>query len=145
MAADIYVPVEFEGRLHVGDYRVASAHLVVPQRVPGGVVPRPKREKKLRVRERGIALPHLVLGRAQVEKGLREVGPELEGAAVMLDRPWKVAPLVVIASQHRVHVRGAGRVAQHRGVERRIVLPDRDARKEEREAEGKQDSSDGIG
>src|SRR3954463_12216794 len=29
MAADIYVPVEFEGRLHVGDYRVASAHLLV--------------------------------------------------------------------------------------------------------------------
>jgi hypothetical protein len=24
MAADIYLPVEFEGRLHVGDYRVAS-------------------------------------------------------------------------------------------------------------------------
>lgn len=29
LAADIYVPVEFEGRLHVGDYRVASAHLLV--------------------------------------------------------------------------------------------------------------------
>jgi hypothetical protein len=25
IAADIYLPVEFEGRLHVGDYRVASA------------------------------------------------------------------------------------------------------------------------
>jgi len=24
MAADIYLPVEFEGRLHVGDYRIAS-------------------------------------------------------------------------------------------------------------------------
>jgi hypothetical protein len=29
LAADIYVPVEFEGRLHVGDYRVASAQLLV--------------------------------------------------------------------------------------------------------------------
>jgi hypothetical protein len=29
MAADIYVPVEFEGRLTVGDYRVASAQLLV--------------------------------------------------------------------------------------------------------------------
>jgi hypothetical protein len=29
MAAEIYVPVEFEGRLKVGDYRVASAHLLV--------------------------------------------------------------------------------------------------------------------
>jgi hypothetical protein len=29
MAADIYVPAEFEGRLHVGDYRVASANLLV--------------------------------------------------------------------------------------------------------------------
>jgi UDP-N-acetylglucosamine enolpyruvyl transferase len=29
MAADIYVPVEFEGRLHVGEYRVASAQLLV--------------------------------------------------------------------------------------------------------------------
>jgi len=29
MAADIYVPLEFEGRLHVGDYRVASANLLV--------------------------------------------------------------------------------------------------------------------
>jgi hypothetical protein len=26
MAADIFLPLEFEGRLHVGDYRVASAH-----------------------------------------------------------------------------------------------------------------------
>ena len=26
MAADIFLPVEFDGRLHVGDYRVASAH-----------------------------------------------------------------------------------------------------------------------
>jgi hypothetical protein len=29
MAADIYVPVEFEGRLTVGEYRVASAQLLV--------------------------------------------------------------------------------------------------------------------
>src|SRR5687768_3031397 len=29
LAADIYVPVEFEGRLQVGDYRVASAQLLV--------------------------------------------------------------------------------------------------------------------
>jgi hypothetical protein len=29
LAADIYVPVEFEGRLHVGDYRVASSQLLV--------------------------------------------------------------------------------------------------------------------
>jgi hypothetical protein len=29
LAADIYVPVEFEGRLHVGDYRVASAQVLV--------------------------------------------------------------------------------------------------------------------
>jgi UDP-N-acetylglucosamine enolpyruvyl transferase len=29
LAADIYVPVEFEGRLHVGDYRVASAQQLV--------------------------------------------------------------------------------------------------------------------
>jgi hypothetical protein len=29
MAADIYVPVEFEGRLTVGDYRFASAQLLV--------------------------------------------------------------------------------------------------------------------
>lgn len=29
MAADIYLPVEFEGRLHVGDYRVASGHALV--------------------------------------------------------------------------------------------------------------------
>ncbi len=28
MAADIYLPVEFEGRLHVGDYRVASGVLL---------------------------------------------------------------------------------------------------------------------
>lgn len=28
MAADIYIPVEFEGRLHVGDYRIASAQLL---------------------------------------------------------------------------------------------------------------------
>jgi hypothetical protein len=26
MAADIYLPIEFDGRLKVGDYRVASAH-----------------------------------------------------------------------------------------------------------------------
>jgi hypothetical protein len=26
MAAEIFLPLEFEGRLHVGDYRVASAH-----------------------------------------------------------------------------------------------------------------------
>lgn len=26
LAADIYLPIEFEGRLKVGDYRVASAH-----------------------------------------------------------------------------------------------------------------------
>ncbi len=29
LAADIYLPVEFEGRLHVGDYRVASAQSLV--------------------------------------------------------------------------------------------------------------------
>jgi hypothetical protein len=29
MAADIYIPVEFEGRLTVGEYRVASAQLLV--------------------------------------------------------------------------------------------------------------------
>jgi hypothetical protein len=29
IAADIYVPVEFEGRLQIGDYRVASAQLLV--------------------------------------------------------------------------------------------------------------------
>lgn len=29
LAADIYLPVEFEGRLAVGDYRVASAQLLV--------------------------------------------------------------------------------------------------------------------
>lgn len=29
MAADIYVPTEFEGRLSVGDYRIASAQLLV--------------------------------------------------------------------------------------------------------------------
>ncbi len=28
MAADIYLPLEFEGRLHVGDYRVASGVLL---------------------------------------------------------------------------------------------------------------------
>ncbi len=26
IAADIYLPAEFDGRLHVGDYRIASAH-----------------------------------------------------------------------------------------------------------------------
>jgi hypothetical protein len=31
MAADIYVPAEFEGRLHVGDYRVASAQLLAEE------------------------------------------------------------------------------------------------------------------
>jgi UDP-N-acetylglucosamine enolpyruvyl transferase len=29
IAADIYLPVEFDGRLTVGDYRVASAHALV--------------------------------------------------------------------------------------------------------------------
>jgi len=29
VAADIYVPVEFDGRLQVGDYRVASTHALV--------------------------------------------------------------------------------------------------------------------
>jgi hypothetical protein len=29
IAADIYVPAEFEGRLHVGDYRVASSQSLV--------------------------------------------------------------------------------------------------------------------
>jgi hypothetical protein len=29
IAADIFVPVEFEGRLHVGDYRVASSQQLV--------------------------------------------------------------------------------------------------------------------
>src|SRR4051812_43194744 len=29
IAADIFVPAEFEGRLHVGDYRVASAQQLV--------------------------------------------------------------------------------------------------------------------
>lgn len=29
LAADIYIPVEFEGRLQVGDYRIASAQLLV--------------------------------------------------------------------------------------------------------------------
>jgi hypothetical protein len=28
IAADIYLPVEFDGRLHVGDYRIASAHVL---------------------------------------------------------------------------------------------------------------------